>query len=39
MSVLPSDIVVYGSTNMPEADAAVTGGAIEIGCDRTRRCS
>jgi hypothetical protein len=30
MSVLPSDIVVYGSASMPEADAAVTGGAIDF---------
>lgn len=30
MSVLPSDIVVYGSANMPEADGAVTGGAIDF---------
>jgi hypothetical protein len=33
MSVLPSDIVVYGSANMPEADGAITGG----GVDFTRR--
>jgi hypothetical protein len=30
MSVLPSDVVVYGSANMPEADGAVTGGAIDF---------
>jgi len=30
MSVLPSDIVVYGSANMPEADGALTGGAIDF---------
>lgn len=30
MSVLPSDIVVYGSANMPETDGAVTGGAIDF---------
>jgi hypothetical protein len=30
MSVLPSDIVVYGSADMPEADGAVTGGAIDF---------
>ena len=30
MSVLPSDIVVYGSANMPEADGAVTGGAVDF---------
>ena len=30
MSVLPSDIVVYGSVNMPEADGAINGGAIDF---------
>jgi hypothetical protein len=30
MSVLPSDIVIYGSANMPETDGAVTGGAIDF---------
>jgi hypothetical protein len=30
MSVLPSDIVVYGSANMPEADGTITGGAIDF---------
>jgi hypothetical protein len=30
MSVLPSDIVVYGSANMPEADGATTGGADRV---------
>jgi hypothetical protein len=30
MSVLPSDIVVYGSANMPEADGATVGGAIDF---------
>jgi hypothetical protein len=30
MSVLPSDIVVYGSAYMPETDGAVTGGAIDF---------
>src|ERR1700757_4706010 len=30
MSVLPSDIVVYGSANMPEADGAINGGAIDF---------
>jgi hypothetical protein len=30
MSVLPSDIVVYGSANMPEADATITGGAVDL---------
>ncbi len=30
MSVLPSDIVVYGCANMPEADGATTGGAVDF---------
>lgn len=30
MSVLPSDIVVYGAARMPEADSAVTGGAVDF---------
>jgi hypothetical protein len=30
MSVIPSDIVVYGSANMPEADGATVGGAIDF---------
>jgi hypothetical protein len=30
MSVLPSDIVVYGSANMPEADSATIGGAVDF---------
>src|ERR1700747_3514282 len=30
MSVLPSDIVVYGSANMPEADGAITGGSVDF---------
>jgi hypothetical protein len=30
MSVLPSDIVVYGSANMPEADDAINGGAVDF---------
>jgi hypothetical protein len=30
MSVLPSDIVAYGSANMPEADGVTIGGAIDI---------
>ena len=30
MSVLPSDIVVYGSANMPEADGAINGGPIDF---------
>lgn len=33
MSVLPSDIVAYGSANMPEADGSTVGG----GPDLTRR--
>ena len=28
MSVLPSDLVFYGSANMPDVDAATTGGAL-----------
>src|SRR6202045_1091960 len=30
MSVLPSDIVVYGSANMPEADGAINGGPVDF---------
>ncbi|MBV8133692.1 MAG: hypothetical protein JO282_14445 [Alphaproteobacteria bacterium] len=30
MSVLPSDIVVYGSANMPEIDGATIGGAVDF---------
>jgi len=30
MSVLPSDIVVYGSANMPEADNAINGGPVDF---------
>ena len=30
MSVLPSDIVVYGSANMPETDGATIGGAVDF---------
>jgi hypothetical protein len=30
MSVLPSDIVIYGSANMPEADGATVGGSIDF---------
>jgi len=30
MSVLPSDIVVYGSANMPETDGPTVGGAIDF---------
>ena len=28
MSVLPSDLVFYGSASMPDVDAATTGGAL-----------
>ena len=30
MSVLPSDIVVYGSAGMPETDGATIGGAVDF---------
>jgi len=30
MSVLPSDIVVYGSANMPEADGTINGGGVDF---------
>ncbi len=30
MSVLPSDIVTYGSANMPEADGSPVGGAVDF---------
>ena len=30
MSVLPSDIVVYGSANMPETDGTTIGGAVDF---------
>jgi len=30
MSVLPSDIVAYGSANMPEADSVTIGGAVDF---------
>jgi len=30
MSVLPSDIAIYGCASMPEADGQVTGGAIDF---------
>jgi len=30
MSVLPSDIVAYGSANMPEADGVTIGGAVDF---------
>ena len=30
MSVLPSDIVVYGAANMPEVDGAITGGSVDF---------
>ena len=35
MSVYPTEVILYGSVNMPEADAATTGGAIDL----TRRIS
>lgn len=30
MSVTPNELIVYGSANMPEADGATTGGAIDL---------
>ena len=30
MSVVPSDIVTYGSANMPEADGVTIGGAVDF---------
>lgn len=30
MSVVPTDIVIYGSANMPEADSATVGGAVDF---------
>lgn len=30
MSVIPSDIRVYGAADMPEADSATTGGAVDF---------
>jgi hypothetical protein len=30
MSVLPSDIVAYGAADMPEADGAAVGGAVDF---------
>ena len=30
MSVVPNEIVLYGSANMPEADAATVGGALDL---------
>ncbi|MFZ0559860.1 MAG: hypothetical protein WAN31_05905 [Methylovirgula sp.] len=30
MSVLPSDVVIYGCADMPEADSASVGGAIDF---------
>ena len=35
MSILPSDLIFYGSANMPDVDGATTGGAI----DRTKLIS
>lgn len=30
MSVTPNEIVIYGSANMPEADSATVGGALDL---------
>jgi hypothetical protein len=30
MSVIPSDLVAYGSANMPEADGVAVGGAVDF---------
>jgi len=30
MSVSPNNIVIYGAANMPEADSATTGGAVDF---------
>lgn len=30
MSVVPNNIVLYGSANMPEADSATVGGALDL---------
>lgn len=30
MSVTPNNIIVYGSANMPEADSALVGGAVDF---------
>ena len=30
MSVVPNEIVLYGSANLPEADAATVGGALDL---------
>jgi hypothetical protein len=30
MSVHPSDIVAYGSADMPEADGVAVGGAVDF---------
>jgi len=35
MSVIPTQVVLYGSVNMPEADSTTVGGAIDL----TRRIS
>src|SRR5215469_1685008 len=29
-SVIPSDLAIYGSANMPEADGVTTGGAVDF---------
>jgi len=31
MSIASTDIIIYGSANMPEADGSTTGGAIDTG--------
>ncbi len=35
MSVLPSDLVFYGSANMPTTDGTLTGGAVAFGTQVT----
>lgn len=30
MSVWPQEVVIYGSSNMPEADSATVGGAVDL---------
>lgn len=32
MSVLATDLIVYGSANMPEANGTTSGGAIDLTC-------
>ncbi len=39
MSVIVSDVVIYGSANMPEADGVTIGGAIDLTVgNRPRDC-